>query len=395
MATSITQPAAPIADARAHIPSLDGLRGIAILFVMVHHYTIIEPASALDAAVVRYLTVGWAGVDLFFVLSGFLITGLLYDDRGAPGYFRRFYARRTLRIFPLYYLVVFLSLVVLPQCPDWYLLLVGPVDLAPVHEAAFWLYLSNVSIAMREAFQHGILGVSWSLAIEEQFYLVWAPVVWWLGRRELVALSVALIVAAPALRALLLYADVHHVAVYVATPARLDALATGALVALVVRGPAGAVLGRWSLRAAVLLLGLVVAMVSWGDNNWWDGGITQRVGYTLIALAAGATVCHLVTSGASGRLARALSGGVLGTFGKYSYALYLVHLPVMRMAREFVFDPRLAPAVGSSQLPAQALFYVVAGLPALALGWASWRWFEEPILRLKRHFPYGPSRTAG
>src|SRR4051812_39004746 len=117
------------ASRRAHegfIPALDGLRGIAILLVLFHHFTIYRPDRGLDKWLANIPAAGWIGVDVFFVLSGFLITGILLDARDRRHYFRNFYARRALRIFPLYYLVVFVGLILLPKLPDMHTALVGP-----------------------------------------------------------------------------------------------------------------------------------------------------------------------------------------------------------------------------------------------------------------------------
>src|SRR5687767_2907742 len=168
------------------IPALDGLRGIAIILVMLHHFTYYRPNSGIDAQIASVLFFGWAGVDLFFVLSGFLITGILLDTRDSKRYFSTFYARRTLRIFPLYYLVLLLAFVVLPKFPALHPVLlgqVGPVDLPP--QWPYWLYLTNFSIA-DGGWVHGWVDVAWSLAIEEQFYLVW-PLMIWLCPPRLVA----------------------------------------------------------------------------------------------------------------------------------------------------------------------------------------------------------------
>jgi hypothetical protein len=166
-----------------HQPALDGVRGIAILLVLFHHFTVFDPITGVGAWLGFAALLGWCGVDLFFVLSGFLITGILIDARGSSRYFSSFYMRRSLRIFPLYFLVVFLSFVVLPRFPALHDVLAGPTD---VVQWPYWTYLVNFAIADRAQFLHGILDISWSLAIEEQFYIVWAVVVWalpvrWLG----------------------------------------------------------------------------------------------------------------------------------------------------------------------------------------------------------------------
>ena len=179
------------------IPALDGLRGIAIILVMLHHFTNYRPTSGIDGLIGSVVFFLWTGVDLFFVLSGFLITGILLDSRGSERYFTTFYARRTLRIFPLYYLVLFVAFVVLPQFPAVNAVLTGQVDLPP--QWPYWLYLENFSIAAR-GWVHGWVDVGWSLAIEEQFYLVWPLVIWLCPPRLLALLCAAIIVAEPIAR---------------------------------------------------------------------------------------------------------------------------------------------------------------------------------------------------
>jgi peptidoglycan/LPS O-acetylase OafA/YrhL len=156
------------------VPVLDGLRGLAILLVMLHHFFqnyVPEPVW-IDRLVFGLMGCGWFGVDLFFVLSGFLITGILYDAKGADRYFLNFYARRTLRIFPLYYAVLVLLFVLLPRVPH-------PLAADYVSDSApdqlwFWLYLTNFRIALNGGwYSHLVPSVFWSLAIEEQFYVLY------------------------------------------------------------------------------------------------------------------------------------------------------------------------------------------------------------------------------
>jgi peptidoglycan/LPS O-acetylase OafA/YrhL len=374
----------------AFTPALDGLRGIAIILVLLHHFTILQPAGAFGRGLAQVPLGGWAGVDLFFVLSGFLITGILIDARGSDRYFTSFYARRTLRIFPLYYLVVFLSLIVLPRVPFWYDLLVGAG--APTEGWPYWLYLSNFAIAERERFVHGILDISWSLAIEEQFYLVWAAVVWFCPPRALGALCMLLVAAAPLARALALARGTAPIDVYVLPFFRADALATGALLAWAARRGSFAGRGPLALSAALLGLGGIV-VVSWLDGeSWWWGPTMQRAGYSLIALTGGAMLVGAIAMPGQHWWPRLLSAAWLRAFGKYSYALYLFHLPVSRVVRAFVLAPDQFASFGSVWV-GQALFYVAAGVPSFALAWVSWHLFEGPILKLKSRFPYGHEKA--
>ena len=375
-----------------HIPALDGLRGVAILLVMLYHQTAFQASTLLDRPVAFVLYGGWSGVDLFFVLSGFLITGILYDAKGSEGYFRNFYARRMLRIFPLYYAVVFFCFVVLPHFPhphraEW--------EAVGRDAGWYWLYLSNFAIGAYPAFRHGILDISWSLAIEEQFYLLWPLVVFALGRRRLMQVCVGLIVFAVAWRVGAVLLDAPVIATYVYTPARVDSLAVGALVALWGRGAEGlSGVARWArpvgIGAGAVLLALGVAI---GGLDPFHPAM-QTVGYTLFALLFGGVLVASVSAVPGSRLARVLDTGVLRTFGRYSYALYLFHLPLRAVIRDLVYGPREFWQIGASTLPGQIVFFVVSTVLTLAVAWLSWHLFERHFLELKRYFVYGPVRAV-
>jgi peptidoglycan/LPS O-acetylase OafA/YrhL len=368
------------------IPALDGLRGIAIILVMLHHFTYYRPTAGLDLAIGSVLFFGWSGVDLFFVLSGFLITGILLDTRGSRRYFTTFYARRTLRIFPLYYLVLFLALVVLPQFPALHTVVAGPIDVPP--QWPYWFYLTNFAIADR-GWVHGWVDVAWSLAIEEHFYLVWPLLVWLCPPRLLALLCVVIIVAEPIARIDARAVNVAaSLSVYVLTWFRLDGLAIGALLALAQRRGVLPLLDRWAPIVVIAGVAGIIACTILGGHTWWWNRRMQQYGYSLIAITAGAMLVSAVNRPADSLWPRMLSAGWLRAFGKYSYGLYLLHLPVMRIVREYVFNPQEYETLGMGPWNAQVLFYGAATAPAFALAWLSWRLFEAPILRLKARFPY-------
>jgi peptidoglycan/LPS O-acetylase OafA/YrhL len=367
------------------IPALDGLRGIAIILVMLHHFTYYRPESGIDAHIASVLFFGWAGVDLFFVLSGFLITGILVDTRDSKRYFTTFYARRTLRIFPLYYLVLFFALIVLPKFPAMHTVLAGPIELPP--QGPYWFYLTNVSIAQR-GWVHGWLDVAWSLAIEEHFYLVW-PLVNWLCPRPLVALLCAVIVVAePLARIYARSIDYPPLWIYVLTWYRVDGLALGALLALAQRRGLLPALDRWVPLVVIAGVAGIIICTILGGHTWWWNRRMQQYGYSLIAITAGAMLVSAVNRPAASLWPRMLSAGWLRAFGKYSYALYLLHLPVMRVVHDYVFNPEEYETLGIGPWVAQVVFYAAATAPAFALAWLSWRFFEGPILRLKARFSY-------
>lgn len=378
------------------IPALDGLRGVAILMVMLHHLTYYRPTSGVDAAISSVLFFFWTGVDLFFVLSGFLITGILLDSRDGDRYFTNFYARRFLRIFPLYYLVLFLAFVVLPSFPTMNALLLAREDLPggsgePL-QWPYWLYLTNFLIADR-GWMHGWVDVAWSLAIEEQFYLVW-PLVIWLCRPTLVAwLCTIIFVAEVFARSSARAAEVEVLPIYVITWFRLDGLVIGALLAIALRRGIMPALNR--LVPVVVIVGVagLIAVTILGGHTWWWNRRIQQFGYSLIAVIAGAMLVSAISRPPDSLWPRMLSAGWLRAFGKYSYCLYLIHLPVMRIVREYVFNPEEQQALAIAPWIGQVLFYFVATAPAFALAWLSWRVFEAPILRLKAWFPYSRVST--
>ena len=369
----------------AFIPALDGLRGIAILLVMLHHFTYYRPTTGLDAHIGSVIFFGWAGVDLFFVLSGFLITGILLDSRGSPRYFSSFYARRVLRIFPLYYLVLFVAFVVLPRFPSVNAVLVGEHASPP--QWPYWLYGTNFLIADR-GWVHGWVDIAWSLAIEEHFYLVWPLVIWLCPPRVVAVVCALIILAEPAARVLARASGMPALPIYVLTWFRLDGLALGALLAVAHRRGLFPALDRWAPAMVIVAVTGIIAVSIRGGHTWWWNRPMQGVGYSLIALTAGAMLLSAVNRPAGSVWPRMLSAGWLRAFGKYSYCLYLIHAPVMRAVREYVFNPddyetlAIAPWIG------QVLFYPMAAAPAFALAWLSWRLLEAPILGLKARFPY-------
>ena len=366
------------------IPALDGLRGLAIILVLLHHLTYYRPTAGIDAVIGDVIFFFWTGVDLFFVLSGFLITGILLDTRDGDGYFKNFYARRVLRIFPLYYLVLFIAFVVLPQFPAVHQVVIAQdlsVDLPP--QWPYWFYLTNFSVA-EYGWVHGWLDVAWSLAIEEQFYLIWPLVIWLCPPRLMAWLCTGIFIAEVFARSFARASDVDVLPIYVVTWFRVDGLVLGALLAVARRKGLMPALGRLAPYVTIAAVAGLVAVTIMGGHTWWWNRRMQQFGYSLIAVLAGTMLVAAISRPPTSLWPRMLSAGWLRAFGKYSYCLYLIHLPVMRTIREYVFDPAdyamLAPWVG------QALFYVIATAPAVGLSWLSWQVFEAPILSLKKHF---------
>jgi peptidoglycan/LPS O-acetylase OafA/YrhL len=368
----------------SRVPELDGLRGLAVLSVVCWHYLAgrMEPALGPVGAVAdRALGLSWSGVDLFFVLSGFLIGGILIDNRESPRYFSSFYARRACRILPAYAAIVGLAFL-WSAWAERAGVRIGFGNLLPA-----WSYASftqNFVMAARGTFGSHWLGPTWSLAIEEQFYLLLPVLVRLVPPARLPAVLVAGILAGPMSRlALLAFHPRGFFAAYVLMPGRADALLLGVLVAWAwrraavreaVRRHSGAVHGL----LVVLLAGLAVLAVR-GENAFTR--TMQTAGYSGLALTY-VVVLVLALGVARGPVASVARWRWLGLLGTISYAVYLLHHPVLRLVYGFAGAPI---SVASPQ--GVALMALAVGL-TLALAALSWRFFEGPIVRWGRSFRY-------
>jgi peptidoglycan/LPS O-acetylase OafA/YrhL len=374
------------------IPVLDGVRGLAILMVVADHSTALPPTSARLLHAVGHW--GYTGVDLFFVLSGFLITGILYEAKGGRGYFKNFYARRVLRIFPVYYACLVFGLIVFPLLGSATAYWLGPMYSGGT-TWTFWVYLANFTIGQTgNVRMHGMLDAAWSLAIEEQFYIVWPLLVLLLSRTRLMRLCMVLMVAALIVRVFMVY-QLHSnwLSVYTNTFCRMDCLAAGALVSLAIRGPKGpAVLWKpalWVFGVSALAVLFVIRAHGW--KVFWDGGIGQTGGYSFVVLLYGSGMVLLLNAGPRSVHHRVFAGGFLRLFGRYSYAMYLFHMsPVFLMARFFCHPLGAGEwelnAIAGSYVLALVLFYGASVALTLCAALVSWNVLERHCLALKRYF---------
>jgi peptidoglycan/LPS O-acetylase OafA/YrhL len=378
--------------------ALDGLRGLAILLVFLYHATWVPGArTPLERAATWIPQAGFSGVDLFFVLSGFLITRILLRERASPRYFRGFYGRRLLRIFPLYYALLALWLLAVPAlgAERW----TGDLWFPGADREGiwYWLYLSNWHDGLAGRFGHRFLAVAWSLAIEEQFYLVWPLVVRLLSRRALAAVCVAAIAGALALRVLFVAAGAVPLSVYVLTPFRVDTLAFGALVAIAAGDPrwwprvarAGRALLPAAAAAVALLCGLLIANPRFGGETrplaLLAHPLMQTAGYSAFALLFACLLVRLAAPAAPGALDRAFRARPLVALGRISYGVYLFHTPAIYFTTLWIFDPERHDW---GFFPEQTVRWLLAGAVSLAAAAASWRWLEAPALRRRHRFPY-------
>jgi peptidoglycan/LPS O-acetylase OafA/YrhL len=359
-----------------HIDSLDGFRGIAILLVFFFHYLPRNPSNPLS----WMASLGWTGVDLFFVLSGFLITGILYDTRQSTNFFKAFYARRALRLFPVYFLAVgiVLSAATLLRTPmSW-------------KAIPFYIYGANLMLPLKGGtpdFTPYFNCVHfWSLSVEEQFYSLWPLVVFLVpSRRTLMQICAGGIVGALIFRVVLTHLGVSTWILYTELPARMDSLLAGGMLALAVRGPRPAAwLSRTRLYWVMAGCGLILVILLFRARTlFFTSTAMTSWGYTMIA---GVYVCLLALALVPGTMANQVGRlSVLRFFGRYSYGLYVWHdLPSpVCVSWQPWFTRHIHPLVVGQ------LVYAVAMLVLFtAVAVASYHLLELRFLKLKSRFRY-------
>jgi len=359
---------------RGHIAALDGVRGIAILTVLLSHFLMRE-----YFAVERTFFIvqnGWMGVDLFFVLSGFLITGILLDSRSSPNYFSRFFKRRFLRIFPLYYsvvLVTWLTIIFIEKAPER---LHG-------YDSFVWFFTFTPNIAMglkNDWLWHSQvfnLNHLWSLAIEEQFYLVWPLVVYWLPRRTLAILALILLFMGTGLRNMTDFVTGTELstAAYTLPFCRMDGLAAGSFVAIALRlGWIQAIPYRyWVIR-------IVFCWTGWKILQIFLHG-TEQILYTLTPILFACLLLLSLHPNPRGWTRRVCENAFLRHIGKYSYGMYVFH-HMFEYAWKRGFGDWLLASNWNPVL-AQTTYILLAFGGTYLLARASWVLIERPFLRLK------------
>jgi peptidoglycan/LPS O-acetylase OafA/YrhL len=353
----------------AQIPELDGVRGIAVLLVMICHSAMWLPLSPLRSLLVE----GRIGVDLFFVLSGFLITGILLDTQRDRRALRNFYIRRGLRIWPLYFAFLLIAFLALRRMvPPW---------LSP------WAYVLFMQNFLYSADIGPVLDPTWSLAVEEQFYLIWPWIALRARRKTLLKICCGVIAISPLIRCGLHMAGASDTFIYVNTLSRLDGIAMGGAIAAWIRSAKFDVQQLRRVARVALPVGTFGAVICYflGASNW----IATELGYSFIALAFGGVLAFsLAAQGSASRTARLLRGFTLSRIGSISFALYLFNLPIYT-----VMHGRMASGAFSHFSPLTGAFarLVAENLVLLAAAILSWKLYEGPILRLKSR--WAPRRS--
>jgi peptidoglycan/LPS O-acetylase OafA/YrhL len=360
---------------------------------MFSHFIVVGPAERLYGnlgdgthPLQRLLLSGFLGVDLFFVLSGFLITGILVDAKRRPHYFRTFYMRRALRIFPLYYGLLALAYLSVP--------LLSPQDAAtlkgPNSPWWYWLYASNIGMAVKGSWLESptwfSLGHFWSLAVEEQFYMVWPFIVFCLKEKWLGRLCALLVVTNPFVMGWL-HSEIGALGTYVSTLSRIGSLAAGSGLALLYRSRSG----REKVHKVVMPVAIVSgALLLWARTFvMWPLGMCE----SQIMLICGTCWVAIAAEGGRRQVAAVFFGSrLLRWFGKYSYGIYVYHHALKPIWISFLWERAIVPWAGTGWA-ATLLYTVAATALSLGLAWLSWHLFEARILALKKYFPYQEKRA--
>jgi peptidoglycan/LPS O-acetylase OafA/YrhL len=365
-----------------HVPVLDAVRGLAISLVLFIHIGESVPAQPGGAWTIfrSIASSSWVGVDLFFVLSGFLITGILYDTMDASNFFKAFYARRFLRIFPLYYgFLILLFLLTGPLQIDWH-----------GRQWVYLLYLQNTRV-VKDVQSAGFspyitINHLWSLAVEEQFYFVWPAVVFLIrDRSRLLRISALLIVGSMVLRVLMLHGGRSLWMIYIFTPARADTLMIGSALALLFRG--GPELPERLRKLALfvlpcclvglLLMALPTRGLSFSSRN------VIIFGYTMVSLASASVMTLSLTDQ---KFRRVLDRSTLRWLGKCSYGIYVLHLPVMMLLLRLNTVSRLEDAFVNPFWKVAVV--LAASAVSVGVAFLSFNLYESRFLKLKQIFRY-------
>ena len=364
----------PLPLLRPFMPELDSLRGVAVLAVLFYHgfYWGID-LSHFSHAKKMFLTAMWTGrlgVNLFFVLSGFLITGLLVDSRDRQDYYRRFYVRRILRIVPAYLLTLAILLISRAAPLNFVILSL--------------LYLSNLTPLFGVAIAYPVL---WSLAVEEHFYLIWPAIVRKISNRALMAVCVLIIVASPLLRLISFYIAQRHgwvsYEIFNFTWNSADGLACGALLTIFLRdfSPSRSGLRQFVVIAFFLPIAVSVAGVRLGVfSRLTAAGAALQVVPPHLAFVA-LLVAFLLFG--SGPYRQRFRSPALEFFGHISYGLYLYHLLFFN-AFEWLLNHGYIRRLDIDPFWGLAIRFLLLGTLAVLAAYLSRKYLEEPFLRLKK-----------
>jgi peptidoglycan/LPS O-acetylase OafA/YrhL len=370
---------------RGRIPALDGLRGLAVLMVMVAHFNqevlLKQYHPWLGPLVTKFAETGVWGVELFFVLSGFLITGILLDTKENHRYFRNFYARRILRVVPLYYGTLMVVFFIMPLFTS----MDEAARIISTHQWRLWLYVTNVPGGPGWDTSDLVkFGHFWSLAVEQHFYLLWPVVVYFVPRRRLPVVCFGLVALGTVARVIVAMGGDVCAVLRWSTVYRIDGLAVGSFVAILVRREElHARMLYWAGRGAVVL-GLAFFMVGLIPRSVAPMRLITVIAVP-IAVCFFASLLVLSINIGQAVIPVTMQIPVLMSFGKYSYGLYVIH-GLLRPQCWKWFPPNCLVAI--TPIPILGIFLSMAmGVATCyAIAFVSWHLYESQFLRLKKCF---------
>lgn len=380
MKTRIDRKRIPWDEVKTHLPALDGVRGLAISLVLLHHCYPTSSNTTLARRLSKFIDAGWIGVELFFVLSGFLITGILLDSKGQARANRVFFLRRIVRILPLYYIFIACYQLAHTCLPNQ--LHQSPHNSRGV-SWPIWVFLTNMPQVFPVGPLTGSLGPLWSLAVEVQIYILWPCLVGLFSRRVLAFLLVAMLPLTCLGRMLLLMGWRRVDVVCCWTPAFFDLFAAGGLVAILARVPEGRRFLRDHAGKSTLASGIVlVLMAAWLGHFhvWTDSIVILGIGRSILAIFFGSLIALVLTIESESRLGGFFSHRALVLLGQNSFAMYLFHTPIYGILRPYLVLRLGKRVVGWSTISGAIIFATTLGATFLAAS-LSGRLIEAPLRR--------------
>lgn len=347
---------------------LDGIRGIAALMVMIFHFVpnnIPITNSSLIFKIQKIAIFGQTGVDLFFVLSGFLITRILISEKGGKYFFRNFYIRRTLRIFPLYYLFLIILFFIVP--------LFNSTTTKLSETWWFWIYLQNIPLT----FNLPLDGPNhfWSLAVEEHFYLLWPLIVFFLNKKQLLKISLIIIIFSIIVRFIFIQNDIG---VFYFTFCRLDALAFGTLLACYESENLFdnlKIFLKYSFPICLLFLIILWVFFSGLGDDWLQTFKFTFIGYIYFCVIA---MLLIYDNQLLLKIKMVIESSFFKLLGKISYGLYVYHPFCFLIVNRYIFQKNKSFFVSM----------VLSFFLTFVISWLSYTFFESKLISLKDKFTF-------
>jgi len=335
------------------------------MMVVVHHSTFLI-TSGFFYDIARFMG---SGVDLFFIISGFLITNILLEKKGERNFLRNFYVRRFLRIVPLYYAILLVATFVIPNITSPYTEKFKNINLLP-----YWFFVSNYAIAARGHVQHGLIDVSWSLSLEEQFYVFWSLCVCLFNFSQLKKIAILVIILCPILRLVALISHTNPLAIHFMTHTRIDTIMFGALLALLLKEQVQIINKGPIIASSAFLL--------FGINHWLGFSYGGALQYSFLSLFYLGVVITLIYDPKSIRFIS--QNKMIQEVGVYSFGIYLFHNPIQKLL-QYPFM-RMMSHFEVNILVKQLLFIFFVMITSILMAGFSYHFYEKKWLSLKKYF---------